>query len=82
MKKQYIIGMGILLIIVIFISFLFLQDDHKQFCEMTCKDVSKQLNSPLKNVFVTNNGGKLEGGCRCEFENGQIMGFGLDKDVN
>jgi hypothetical protein len=77
MKTYYIVGV---IIVVIFISFLFINKEV-QYCENTCQEVSKQMNSNLLTSFETNNSGKREG-CRCEFENGQILGFGLDKSVN
>ena len=50
-------------------------------CQDICIETSIQLNIPLFQVYTTNNSGKLDGGCRCEFSNGQIVGFGLNKSV-
>lgn len=50
-------------------------------CHAICVKTSKQLNMSLFQIYTTNNSGKLDGGCRCEFSNGQIVGFGINKSM-
>ena len=53
----------------------------KPTCESLCYEVSNRIDISLIETYTTNNSGKLPGGCRCEFENGVILGFGLNKSV-
>mgnify|MGYP003684125065 CR=1 FL=1 len=81
MKKVYIIGFAILLIMVIFFSFLFFSNPSINYCKQICEDVSNQMEIEILEVFTTNNNDNNEG-CRCEFSNGQIMGFGIDRGLD